>query len=98
MTMTCLKSTLHKLQGSKKLCSSTAAARWAGMPRFFGLCSGGLLEGRSFSEIAAAAQIAVQLLRAVRSVHQVGHIHRDIKPHSIIWLKNGLLTVMPASS
>ena len=62
------------------------------MPRFFGLCSGGLLEGRSFSEIA------VQLLRAVRSVHQVGHIHRDIKPHSIIWLKNGLLTVLPASS
>ncbi|MBL8113872.1 MAG: protein kinase [Acidobacteria bacterium] len=44
--------------------------------------------------IAPGLQIAKQLCRGLGAVHEAGIIHRDIKPHNIMVLPNGVVKLM----
>ena len=53
-----------------------------------------LLRQRGKLPIGVALTVAKQLLRALEAAHEMGVIHRDIKPQNIVVEPNGLVKVM----
>ena len=53
-----------------------------------------LLRQRGRLPIGVALTVAKQLLRALEAAHEMGVIHRDIKPQNIVVEPNGLVKVM----
>jgi CheY-like chemotaxis protein len=61
------------------------------------------LEGRNLSEelkrrgpfpVGAAARVATEVFEALAAAHEVGVVHRDIKPHNVLMLPNGHIKVL----
>lgn len=73
---------------------STAGVRFLTMEYVPGTTLREVLDRRGAVGLAPGLQIAKQLCRGLSAVHESGIVHRDIKPHNVMVLPNGVVKLM----
>lgn len=73
---------------------STAGVRFLTMEFVPGTTLREVIDRRGAVSLAPGLQIAKQLCRGLSAVHEAGIIHRDIKPHNVMVLPNGVVKLM----
>jgi serine/threonine-protein kinase len=53
-----------------------------------------LLRARKTIDLAPGLQIAKQICRGLMAVHEAGNVHRDLKPHNVMVMGNGVVKLM----